>query len=166
MNELTINLQNVSEEDKKVLLAILEKSQKKESKVWKPKDREQCYRMYCDGEIGNIIYDSECNSCKDGLSLGFIAKTKQELLNKREKLKIEKRLEDFVKEYNDRTITWDGEHDNWYIYYDFDDNEICLDWENNTKSNSIYFSSKEIAQFAINYIGEDRLKKYWFGLDV
>lgn len=165
MNELTINLQNVSEEDKKVLLAIMEKSQKKESKVWIPEEGEECYEIFTCGDMEEIIYKSEYGVYQNILSMGFIVKTEKEAVNKIEKLKIEKELGDFAKEHNEREITWDGEYENWHMYYNCDVDKIHVGYSSYIKINTIYFSSETIAKSAIDHIGADRLKKYWFGVE-
>ena len=53
---------------------------------------------------------------------------------------------------------------NWCIMYNHTDKTYFICSQSYIQIETIIFSSKEIAQKAIEYIGEDRLKKYYFGV--
>ena len=70
-----------------------------------------------------------------------------------------------LKEYADDDKKWNCSNAHWCIAYDADegciDNDGCYHNIISAPFN-IYFSSKEQAQKAIDAIGEERLKKYYF----
>jgi len=75
-----------------------------------------------------------------------------------EKAKVIAELKWFAKENNKVGINW-----TYCIYYVYEnDSIITYNHSNIIKSNTVYFSSEEIAKAAIKTIGEDRLKKYYF----
>ena len=51
----------------------------------------------------------------------------------------------------------------YHIQYSAYTDAILIDYIYNDVQNEIYFSSEQIARDAIKSIGEDRLKKYYFG---
>lgn len=82
-------------------------------------------------------------------------------INKLEQLKVLAEL----KEYADDDKEWNNDNEHWCISYNTDrrsiDNDNCFHYSIHTPFN-LYFSSKEQAQKAIDAIGEERLKKYYF----
>ena len=56
-----------------------------------------------------------------------------------------------------------SEH-NYYIYYDYERDEVIIDIYCLVTDGVPYFESEEIAQKVIDEIGKNRLKKYWFGV--
>lgn len=58
------------------------------------------------------------------------------------------------------------EDDNYFIRFDNDDEQAFVDvWRLNQFQGIIYFDTEELAQKAIDEIGEERLKKYVFRLE-
>ena len=55
---------------------------------------------------------------------------------------------------------------NYIIQFDNDDKQVFVDfWRLNQFQGTIYFDTEELAQKAINEIGEERLKKYVFRVE-
>lgn len=56
----------------------------------------------------------------------------------------------------------------WCIFYDFDKNELTCIYNRYCKHSpfEVYFASKEDCQKAIDTIGEENLKKYYFDVEV
>ena len=88
-----------------------------------------------------------------------------------EKKLITQELKDFALEHNDGKIDWENSNNKYYIclsyfsrlYYSqaFELNiGVALFYKD---GDTIYFTSEEIAQQAVNKIGEERLLKYYFG---
>ena len=75
-------------------------------------------------------------------------------------------LRQFAEENNTEEIDWENEERlKWYIFYNYiyktigySDNTVC------EHINEIYFTSEELAKQAVAKIGEDRIKKYLFGV--
>lgn len=138
-----------------------------ESKVWKP-EKDGHYYYYNDtGHIYESCYDGDSTD-KNRLEFGNCFKTKEEAEHMVEKLKVIKELRDFALENNNEKIDWrDKCIGKYFITYDFYDEEISI--ASYTFRNflpfAIYFTSKEIAQKAIETIGEYRIKKYYFDIE-
>lgn len=59
----------------------------------------------------------------------------------------------------------DGSQDKYYLYYDYDrDNiEIILAWSN--RAATLYFESREVLEELIARFGEEDIKKYYLGIE-
>ena len=137
------------------------------SKVWKPKEKELYF--YYDSE--GLIYESissEGSIDKNRLEFGNCFKTRKEAEHMAEKLKVINELKNFALENNGAEIDWKNHKQvKWTIAYQHISKELELnDWRNTQfPSSNIYFTSKEITQKAIETIGEDRIKKYYFDVE-
>ena len=93
------------------------------------------------------------------LSINNVFKTKEQADFAVEKLKVEAELRKFSRpfKYGD----W-----NFEILWNNHENNIELDWSGYVVRQSvIYFESGEVAEKAIGSVGEERIKKYIFGVE-
>lgn len=140
----------------------------KESKVWKPKTGEKFYYIKGRGKIEDKIwgkYDPYYNS---RYRMGNVYKTKAEAQFAREKQIVLIELQRYAYEHNEGTIDWNNiEQYKYCIDYLYNDKKIDIPGLNFTKSiGQIHFTSREIVQNAISEIGEERIKKYLFNVEV
>lgn len=164
-NNISVNLENLSEEEREQLMKLIQKSNGFKSKMWKPEDNEKYFYVSGHGVI-NIcrwINDTTDNGCYE---IGNCFKTKEEAEFALEKAKVEAELRRFAEENNEYKIDWeDDDQEKWFIYYNCDMKKIDIIYNTVLKTHCIYFSSKKIAKQAIDYIGEERLKKYYLGIE-
>lgn len=99
-----------------------------------------------------------CTDDEGRLSIGNVFKTEKEAEFERERLKILT----IMRKYSSPFV--DGKTNYFLVYY-HDSKTIGIDYYWSIDSGGPYFETKEIAHQVINEIGEDRLKKYWFGLE-
>lgn len=140
-----------------------------ESKVWSPKKGEKYWYIY---NAGDIVDDTNDNSKtdEDRFSIGNCFKIEEEAKHMVKKLKVIKELKDFALENNKEEIDWSNTKQSKYA--------ICCDYQkyynkifvcNNSVIKqspfNIYFTSEELANEAIEKIGEDRIKKYYFDIE-
>lgn len=168
MNEqITVNLNNLTEEEREQFKNLLEKANK-ESRVWKPEDREKYY--YIDG------YSCVAEDTWEGLEvdidrfdIGNAFKTKEEAKIALERARVKTELERYALEHNETLREkWDreGTYQHYSIVFDNETKKISttnayfLQEESTT-----YFTSREIAYNAIEAVGKDRILKYIFGVD-
>lgn len=154
-------------------IAELEKQAKveeKQSKVWKPKRGETYYCAHTDGYVGLCRCDDD-EVDKARLTMGSCFKTKKEAEWTIQHRIVAFELECFVKENDPRPITeedWedtDASVEKWYLYYNYNKNVVTVGVHAIWKSaNQVYASNEEVLQKAIEHIGEERLKKYYFGV--
>lgn len=155
----------ITKEQEKQLKEILGIKENKNSKRWKSKNYEYYYYIRMTGNIdcftwngGNIdTFLYLTNNC---------FKTGEEAEFHLEKLKVYHELQLFADEHNEK-IDWNNIKQTKYVFlFDYKDNKIIHDTSRFLRRmGSIYFSSKELAEQAIKKVGEDRIKKYLFGVE-
>ena len=96
---------------------------------------------------------------KDMLSIGNVYQTENEAVLAVEKLKVKAELRKFSKPFED-------DISDWYIFYDTESQRIYTDSRMYCQTQgAIYFESEQVAQQAIKSVGEERIKKYIFGVE-
>ncbi len=162
MNNITLNMDNLSTDERNTLLKLIEKANKPKGKVWKPESNEIYYAL---ASFGNIC-KSKNNSKKDDkcYEIGNCFKTEEEAKFALEKQKVITELKRFALENNECELDWNNYNQKKYgIKYDcYHKCIITHKYNCSIKGFDIYFSSEDIAKQAIETIGEDRLKKYYF----
>lgn len=160
---LNVNFNNLTEEERNTLLALVKKSVKK-PKVWKPKNRERYYFINHGANECIDYYDWDNDSLDDNLySIGNCFRTQEEAEFALEKQKVHTELKRFALEHNETEIDWnDSDQKKYYLMYDYYENRIFTSYNKFTKTPIVYFTSKEIAEQAVEAIGKERLKKYYF----
>lgn len=164
-NNITVNMENLSDEERTTLLSLIEKANKPKNKVWKPEEDEKYYYSYSDGSIEQDTYhDSNVDTYvhEDRYAIGNCFKTREEAEFAVEGQKVITELKRYAMEHNEEKIDWNNENQ-WKasLMYNHSDGRIDIVSDSYLHT-SIYFSSNEIAKAAIKAIGEDRLKKYYF----
>lgn len=161
-NNITVNMENLSQDERELLLGLIEKANKKESKIWKPEYGKIYYCIVNDKET--IIISGWNNDTVDNnrYELGNCFKTREDAKFALEKQKVIIELKRFALENNECKLDWNNLKQKKYsLSFDYFSKHIHS-YSNNVKGSDVYFSSKEIARKAIETIGEDRLKKYYF----
>jgi hypothetical protein len=113
---------------------------------------------------GNIVWDQYYNALEDEelKEIGNFFKTEEEAEETLEYFKVLHEL----KELADDDKTWDGENGHWGLDYDtFEDKIDISERLYDISGGAYYFKSKESAQAAVEKIGEERLKKYYFFIE-
>ena len=163
-NNITVNMENLSEEEREQLMKLIQKSNKTKRKIWEPEYDEWYFSISGCGEVEsfNWLNDSTDDS---SYGIGNCFKTREDAEFALEKLKVEAELRRFAEENNEHEIDWkDKNQVKWYINYIYNYGLVFLK-SFAVKSNDIYFSSEKIAKQAVEYVGEERLKKYYFEVD-
>ena len=137
------------------------------STAWEPKEREPYYYV---GSNGEVLGDCNSNHQIDEgrINLGNCFKTKEEAEHMVEKLRVIKELRDFALENNEEEIDWNNLSQRKYvIIYDPEDQNVdvyCY-WRTQYIPFNIYFTSEKIAQKAIEFVGKEKIKRYYFDID-
>ena len=158
-----VNIDNLTEEERNQLLALVKKS-----KVWKPKNSEKYYYMVSDGDMSEASWYDDSDIANDRYAIGNCFQTKKEAEFAVERLKVIAELKRFAQEHNEKEIDWrDYGQCKYYIFCEYHEHVEYIDigCVKECKSNDICFTSEEIAQQAIDTIGEERLKKYYFEVE-
>lgn len=163
-NNITVNMENLSEEEREQLMKIIKMSNGCKRKVWKP----ECNKNYWVINGFSVVNSSWDNDNVDyrRYEIGNCFKTEKDAEFALEKLKVEAELRRFAEENNECEIDWtDMEQNKWLICYNYDSKNIDTGYDNTLRTHYIYFSSKKIAKQAVEYVGEERLKKYYLGIE-
>jgi len=96
---------------------------------------------------------------KEVLEIGNVYKTKYQAEFAVEKLKVEAELRKFSRPFKEDEY-------NYFIQIDSSHNAIVVDSDDYYQTQgTIYFESGEVAEKAIESVGEERIKKYIFGVE-
>lgn len=169
MNEqITIHLDNLTEEEREQFKKLLEKANK-ENRVWKPEDREKYY--YIDGY--SCVVEDTWEGLEvdiDRFDIGNAFKTKEEAKIALERAQVKTDLERYALEHNETLREkWDreGTYQHYSIAFDHEEKKIAItDAYFLQEESTTYFTSREIAYNAIEAVGEERILKYIFGVEV
>lgn len=163
MNNITVNMDNLSTDERNTLLKLVEKANKPKNKVWKPDDGELYYTVTGDTSILEYKYRELSDDIRR-YTIGNCFKTKEEAEFALEKQKVITELKRFALENNECELDWsDTDKKKYFIAYNYKDKFVDIVYSHFKKlGENIYFSSADIAKQAIKTIGEDRLKKYYF----
>ena len=137
------------------------------SKDWKPKKGDTYYYIGSVGSIFNYDYREDISD-EAHLNIGNYFKTKEDAKHMVEKFKVIRELQKFANENNEKEIDWKNKTQCKYkIFYDAEDEELYVDYAVYCKREplNIYFTSSKIAKRAIEAVGEDRIKKYYFNVE-
>lgn len=142
-----------------------------ERKIWKPLLGGQYFRINVNTFDlfpitrpcwGGSAFDEE------NYSIGNCFQTEEEARHMVEKLKVIKELQDFALENNTEKIDWKNNKQlKFFINFDRYSNRAEYNCTDDTKPLplNIYFTSRELALKAIEKVGEERIKKYYFDID-
>ena len=136
-------------------------------KDWKPKKGDTYYYIGNVGSIFNYDYREDISD-EAHLNIGNCFKTKEDAKHMVEKFKVIRELQKFANENNEEKIDWKNFNQCKYkIFYDAEDEDLYVDYSIQCESEpfGIYFTSFTIAKRAIEEIGEDRIKKYYFNVE-
>lgn len=132
----------------------------KTTQIWKPEFGEKYYYITTSGDVANNTFNTSLDEYR--LSFRNVFKTAEEARKMVEKLKIINKLRELSNiKFNE---TSDEAH--YAIAYDVEANEITFNVSYYYKDLpfNIYFATKEDCKKAVETIGEENLKKYYFDI--
>lgn len=158
------DLENKIKELEKQLTELKEELNEPESKVFKPKIGDTYYSINGNGEtIQNHWNDDRIDNMR--YAIGNYFRIEEEAKFEVERLKVVNELKRFAEEHNE-PIDWNNTFQSKYAIRFNVESECFIDFYTASfEGNDIYFSSKEIAEQAVETIGEERIKKYYLGVE-
>lgn len=131
----------------------------KSTQVWEPPYAGKYYYISTAGNTAHDTFDKSVDKCR--LSFGNCFKTEEEAQHMAEKLKIINKLKELS------NIKFSENKGKYYIYYNFRENRVLCTETNYVKiiPFEVCFKTREDCQKAIETIGEDNLKKYYFDVE-
>lgn len=133
-------------------------------KKWRPQKEEKYWCVTDDNYILNsTFYGIEADVFRIFNNNCF--KTKEEAEFILEQIKVYNELKNFADENNEE-MNFKSNTIKYHIFYDYDENKVDVYGSISVKFiGQIYFSSRELTEQAIEKVGEDRIKKYLFGVE-
>ncbi len=133
--------------------------EEKPTRIWKPEFGEKYYYMTTSGNVGQDTFNTSFDKCR--LSFRNVFKTAEEARKMVEKIKIINQLQELS------NIKFSENKGKYFIYYNFRENRVLCTETNYTKiiPFEVCFKTREDCQKAIETIGEDNLKKYYFDVE-
>lgn len=166
MEEIKVNLDNLTNEERETLLKLVEKGNKTNKKRWRGKKNDTYYYFSGSYRLFDTV-ESEDNYDDNNYQFGNYFKTKEEAEFARKKRLIYQKLKDYALEHNTEEIDLNNNiQHKWFMRYDNVCKKMrCFCITSLIHINQIYFTSEEIARDAVEEIGEDNIKKYLFGVN-
>lgn len=133
------------------------------NKNWQPKQSEIYYSILANGSIDYTTYDSNNRIDKQRLSSGNYFKTGEEAEHMLQKIRIIIQLRKLSNiSFNDNC-----KQEKFVIFYNTENQQIKITQHKFIREIpfNIYFKNKGDCQKAIETIGEDNLKKYYFDVE-
>ena len=162
LEKLKANVEEIKNEYLKQLEEIKEKIEELEQEEetdnrWKPNVGEECWRVGVGGDVYRLEWDND-HFDDNVFNHTDIFPTEEQAIFDRERKRIRRELMRYSRPFVTRTKNWFFNYHYRYkiIHYlnsDFSCQPFCL-----------YFESKEMAEKAVEEVGEDRIKKYLFGV--
>ena len=156
MDEIKINMENLSQEEREQPLKLVKKGQKPVEREW-PQEGDDYYFLTSDDHIVKERWYGDEVDCFR-YDIGNCFRTKEEVEWYREHLKVcaeLRRMADGKVEYG----AWCD------LSYYFCEDHILVSTQSDGIGNPYTFASTLRARRAIDTIGEERLKKYWFRVE-
>lgn len=133
----------------------------KSTQVWEPPYAGKYYYISTAGNTAHDTFDKSVDKCR--LSFGNCFKTRKEAQHMVEKINIINKL----KELSNFNFGDDINELKYSIGYDIDTKKVCSTMNRFTRIMpfEVYFKTATDCQKAIETIGEDNLKKYYFDIE-
>lgn len=122
------------------------------------------YAIYSTGNITESRYTDWGNAYEDQdytarLEFGNVFDSLEDAAHTLERLKVIQELKQLG------ATAYQENRPNYYLFYDHALKRVCVHGEFRRNNGSLYLHRYEDAHNAIKVIGEERLKRYWFGVE-
>ena len=158
--ELLNKLKQLEEDFNTQVADIKKQIEECDKKVFEPKLGEKYYSILPNGKIYMYEFFND-NFDKEIIDFGNYFKTKEEAERKSFEIRLHRQLELFALENNETEINWNDDSSKEYIISYSKDREIFVDRVYNLKDfGQVYFTSREIAEKALEVFKEDLLRYF------
>lgn len=168
MDTITLNMENLSEVERKQLLSLVEKANKPKRFCFENMCDEELF-FYIDsvGEVWKKGFSSSAIGNKSRFLLGNAFPTKEAAEFEVERRKVIHEIKEFIAENDDKEIDWTDKYTKKYsLYYDAEHGRVSYGTTEEVMATQkeFYSSSMKIIDDMIETIGKERIKKYYFGI--
>lgn len=168
MDTITLNMENLSEAERKQLLSLVEKANKpKRFCLNNIISGESYFFIDTDGEVWESRFSSSTSIATNRFVIGNAFPTREAAEFAVERLKVIHEIKEFIAENDDGEIDWADRYTEKYsLYYATDHNLVSYGTTEEViaTQKEFYSSSMKIIDDMIDTIGKERIKKYYFGI--
>lgn len=161
MDEIKVNLENLTEEERKTLMALVDKGNKQKSVRYKPQIDERYWYVDAEGIVSSYGWEND-NIDNEIFAFNNCFPTKEEAEAVAKKKRVLAKMEIFAKEHNEGEIDWDNINQPKYIIsYSYHESILRIsDMYYVFDFGSVYFTSKEVAQACIDELGDEIISAF------
>ena len=126
-------------------------------------NRDIYYAIERAGSVTSLADNSDYDDRMFNIANYFNNKNYAEYVGFKETLM--RKLDKFAWEHNAKVINWDRDVEKYYIVFSNQHSELIIDWDFVLQSNNIYFTSRKIAEQALEKFKDDLMKLYTWEFD-
>lgn len=169
MATITLNMENLSKVEREQLLSLVEKANKpKRFCLDDMRDKGIFFFIDPAGGVWKKEFISS-NSCDENkFLLGNAFPTREAAEFEVERLKVLHEIKEFIAKNDDKKIDWtDSVEFKYVLTYLIDDSKVSAGvfYSNMKYQKELCASSEKIINDMIETVGEERIKKYYFGIE-
>ena len=155
----------MSEQDREAVESCLRelkegKQEEEEEKPW-PQVGDEYYVLDSGGTAEASAYDDDHTDARR-MAVGNFFKTYEEAEFASNRVHVLAEMRKFAEPFD---TEWDTGKRHYYIYYGHASEELKVESHNVKRGGELYFDSEERANDCIEAVGEDRIKKYYLGVE-
>lgn len=168
MDTITLNMENLSEAERKQLLSLVEKANKpKRFCLNNIISGESYFFIDTDGEVWESRFSSSTSIATNRFVIGNAFPTREAAEFAVERLKVIHEIKEFIAENDNGKLGLTDRNEFKYVLtYRIEDDEICVGVFHNAvmSQKELCSSSRKVIVDMIRTIGKERIKKYYFGI--
>lgn len=168
MDTITLNMENLSEEERKQLLSLVKRANKhKRFCLDDMRDKGIFFFVDSAGDVWEKEFISSNPSDENKFLLGNAFPTREAAESEVERLKVIHEIKEFIAENDDGEIDWaDSSELKYVLKYCIEDGKVstgtfCI---YTPYQKEVCASSRKVIDDMIETVGEERIKKYYFGI--
>ncbi len=168
MDTITLNMKNLSEVERKQLLSLVEKANKPKRFCFENmKSGEIFFFIGSAGEVWEKDFVPGNSSDENRFLLGNAFPTREAAEFEVERLKVLHEIKEFITKNDDKEIDWtDSVEFKYVLTYRIEDSKVSAGvfYSDMKYQKELCASSGKVIDDMIETIGEERIKKYYFGI--
>lgn len=169
MDTITLNMKNLSETERRQLLSLVKKANKHKRFCFENMCGEELF-FYIDsvGEVWEKRFSSSAIGNESRFLLGNAFPTREAAEFEVERLKVLHEIKEFIAENDDGEIDWaDSGEFKYSLKYSIDDGKVFTGtfYKYIPYQKEVCASSGKVIDDMIETVGEERIKKYYFGIE-
>lgn len=161
MDNITLNLNNLTEAERETLMALVKKGNEPKLRVWKPKRGEQYWSIV---ECGRVDHYTWCDDHYDqnAYKFGNVFSTKEIAEEEVKRNEIMVKWRRLSIEAGELENPWDGDHYHWFVDIFKDEVHCCR--TKTMRVGQVCFPTKESIEAAIEEVGKPNIWRYVLGV--